>query len=156
MATTFTFDPENALRPTIKADGPETEFTVQELYSDWMDWLQADPANHSHLPIFADGTGNVAPEGNKSLGGSFSPQFYFMLNGWVFEPQDADGITTIVGNLFADPAKPTREIIQYPVGYDATVKILYSNQAQIDYATLLAEIIAAKQAAQAALATNFV
>lgn len=153
---TFQFLPENSYGPLIKADIGVDAFTVQELYSDWMDWLQADPANHAHLPIFADGTGNIAPEGNKSLGAAgLSPQFYFVLNGWCFEPQDANGVTTITGNLFPDPNNP-RPIICYPVGYDATVEIRYSNQAQQDYATMLAEIILAKQAAQGALATNFV
>ena len=65
-------------------------------------------------------------------------------------------MTTITGNLFPDPNNPNRPLVCYPVGYDATVEIRYSNQAQIDYATLLAEVIAAKQAAQGALATNFV
>lgn len=146
---TFSFLPENSYGPLIKAGSGSDDFTVQELYSDWMDWLQDDPANQSHLPAFI-------PSGNQFLGGTYSPVYLFMMNGWCFEPQDADGVTTVRGNLFPDPENSTREIVCYPAGYDATVKILYSDQAQIDYADLVARLDAILAAANTAVATNFV
>ena len=58
---TFTFLPENPYGPLYKAQAGTDAFTVQELYSDWMDWLQADPANQGQPRLFD------APEGNKNL-----------------------------------------------------------------------------------------
>ena len=108
-----------------------------------MDWVQAASANHAHPQA-------MRPSGNESLGGTTSPEYVFMLNGWVVEPQDANHTLTIQGNLYPDPDNPDRPLIAYPPGYDVTVVIERSDQAQY-----LDEIIKAKQAAQGALATNF-
>ena len=92
-----TFDGVNRI---IDVDFGITELDAQiDLYSDWKEWvLETGQANAKYLQAFRTVAGD--PIG----GGKFIAPYFFLLNGWIIRPHDADHELLVEGNLYADPA----------------------------------------------------
>ena len=90
----FTFDGPNKI---ISVTTGTVQFSSGELYSRWKQWC-ADGDNAKYDTAFA---GSV---GGESLGGGVSVGAYFFIqNGWVIRPQEADHQLLVSGNLFPIP-----------------------------------------------------
>ena len=92
----FTFDGANK-RITISTG--TVAFNASDAYSRWKDWIQEDPARLQYLPAYDTSVG-----GNDLGGGIEVGQYYFIQNGWVIRPQEADHTLNVTGNLFPSPA----------------------------------------------------
>lgn len=97
----FSFDGLNKL---ITLDFGVTEFEVQDMYSDWKEWVHI-PGNAKWLAVFAT-------IGGESIGGGQTISPYFqMINGWKIRPHEANHLLTVIGNLItddeSDPFLPT-------------------------------------------------
>ena len=97
MADVVTFDPVN-LRIVEIDSGGDNELNVVEVYSEWKDWLLADPSRLGHPPAFRE-VGGDPISGTQSLGIT-----YFLSNHWKIRPAERDHKLTLAGNLFTDPA----------------------------------------------------
>jgi len=91
-----TFDGANKI---IDVNFGETSLDAQiDLYSDWKEWvLETGSANARYLQAFRTTAGDpIGP-------GKFIAPYFFLLNGWVIRPHDADHELLVEGNLYADP-----------------------------------------------------
>jgi hypothetical protein len=97
MAQVVTFDPD-ALR-IIEVDvGGDNEIQVREIYSEWKDWILADPAVRLGYPQALRVVGGDTISATRNLGSTF-----FLCNGWRLRPAERTHHLTLVGNLFTDP-----------------------------------------------------
>lgn len=95
--------------------------TAQAIYRAWVDWI-ATSDNAKYLPAFRS-------VGGDDLGGGLSiPPYYFLQNGWLVRPMEANQTLTITGNLFVDgggdPVVPTLG------AYNVLTKLVVPVQAQ--------------------------
>ena len=90
----FTFDGINKL---IVVDNGVTSFDVATLYSEWKRWAVAVD-NIKYEEAFADSVG-----GNPLGSGLELGSYYFLQNGWLIRPQEANHTLLITGNLFPIP-----------------------------------------------------
>lgn len=98
MADIVTFDPDTLRIIEINPDGYDNELNVQEIYSEWKDWLLADQARLAYPQAFRYVGADPISE-TQSLGTT-----YFLINGWRIRPSENNHRLTLVGNLFTDPA----------------------------------------------------
>lgn len=73
-----------------------TSITASELWSAYVDWLDADSDNHRWGAALSQ-TG-----GDDLGGGLYIPVYIFLLNGWRVRPMESNHTLTITGNLFVD------------------------------------------------------
>ncbi len=91
----FTFDGVNKV---ISCGLGTVSFSAQEVYSRWKDWIQEDPSRAKYPSAFSNSLGG------DSLGGGVTVGAYFFLqNGWLIRPQEADHQLILSGNLFPIP-----------------------------------------------------
>ena len=90
----FTFDGPNKL---IILDPGTTQVSVSDIYSRWKDWA-SDVDNSKFVRAFEDSVG-----GNPLGGGVLLGAYYFLTNGWLIRPQEADHTLIVEGNLFPVP-----------------------------------------------------
>lgn len=91
----FTFDGPNKI---ISLTLGTVQFSSSEVYSRWKDWCQEDSSRLKYEPAFANSVGG------ESLGAStLVGAYYFLQNGWVIRPQEADHQLVVSGNLFPIP-----------------------------------------------------
>ena len=90
----FTFDGPNKL---IILDAGTTQVSVSDIYSRWKDWA-SDVDNSKFVRAFEDSVG-----GNPLGGGVLLGAYYFLTNGWLVRPQEADHTLIVEGNLFPVP-----------------------------------------------------
>jgi len=91
-----TFDGVNRI---IDVDFGVEELNVQiDLYSDWKEWiLEPHEANAKFTQTFRTVAGDpIGP-------GKFISPYFFLLNGWVIRPHNANHQLLVEGNLYADP-----------------------------------------------------
>lgn len=91
----FTFDGVNKRITLVSGT---VQFSSSEIYSRWKDWCQEDPDRLKYLPAFANSVG-----GDSLGGGTLVGAYYFLQNGWVIRPQEADHQLVVSGNLFPIP-----------------------------------------------------
>lgn len=91
----FTFDGPNK-RITLSTG--TVQFSSSEIYSRWKDWCQEDSDRLKYDPAFANSVG-----GDSLGGGVLVGAYYFLQNGWVIRPQEADHQLVVSGNLFPIP-----------------------------------------------------
>lgn len=91
----FTFDGVNK-RITLSTG--TVQFSSSGVYSRWKDWVQEDPDRLKYPPAFANSVG-----GDSLGGGTLVGAYYFLQNGWVIRPQEADHQLVVSGNLFPIP-----------------------------------------------------
>lgn len=91
----FTFDGPNK-RITLTTG--TVQFSSSEIYSRWKDWLADDSDRLKYEPAFANSVG-----GDSLGGGVLVGAYYFLQNGWVIRPQEADHQLVVSGNLFPIP-----------------------------------------------------
>lgn len=116
----FTFD--GVTRRVILTAGT-TEFTVEDLWSRWVDWyLTGD--NSKYLPAMRS-VGGDPISATKSLGSSF-----FMINDWRIRPQEADHWLRVTGNLFTDPAGSSPYVPTLGV-FNVTIEATVSNLSDV-------------------------
>lgn len=91
---TITFD-GHTKEITIGYDGPITETSAAELYSEWKRWVQA--GNAQYLPAFGESVG-----GNELGGGNELSGYYFVRNdlGWSIHPSEENYEIRIAGDLY--------------------------------------------------------
>jgi hypothetical protein len=88
-----TFDGPNKL---IIVDFGITELTAQvDLYSDWKEWM-AISDNSKYLQALRTVAGDPTKPGQL-----ISP-YYFLMNGWLIRPHEADHELSIDGNLYGE------------------------------------------------------
>jgi hypothetical protein len=90
----YTFDGTNKL---IILDPGTLTLNVQDMYSRWKDWAKLTD-NIKYSPTFANSIGGEPLGGGLTVGG-----YFFMQNGWLIRPQEADHTLTVNGNLFPIP-----------------------------------------------------
>lgn len=86
----------------IGYEGPITETSATEIYSEWKEWVMAD--NAQYLPAFGESVG-----GNELGGGVGLSGYYFVRNdlGWRLIHDENDYEIRISGDLYpADTAIP--------------------------------------------------
>ena len=99
MAQVATFDPLT-LRIIELAVSGDTSIDWIEVYSEWKDWVLADPiARGGYPPAFRVVGGEERGGGAPRLGTTF-----FLCNGWKFRPAEYSHHVTINGNIVTDPA----------------------------------------------------
>lgn len=91
----FTFDGPNK-RITLTTG--TVQFSSSEIYSRWKDWCAEDSDRLKYLPAFGNSVG-----GDSLGGGTLVGAYYFLQNGWVIRPQEADHQLVVSGNLFPIP-----------------------------------------------------
>ena len=91
----FTFDGPNK---RIDVSLGTVQFSAAEIYSRWKDWVQESPVRGKYLPAFGLSVG-----GDSLGGGVLVGAYYFLQNGWVIRPQEADHQLIVSGNLFPVP-----------------------------------------------------
>lgn len=91
----FTFDGPNK-RITLSTG--TVQFSSSEIYSRWKDWCAEDSDRLKYDPAFANSVG-----GDSLGGGVLVGAYYFLQNGWVIRPQEADHQLVVSGNLFPIP-----------------------------------------------------
>lgn len=87
----------NGITKVISLTGGTTSFDVEDLYSRWKDWVLLSD-NSKFPPAFGESVGN-----NALGGGVFLGKYFFLINGWVIRPQEANHILVVNGNLFPFP-----------------------------------------------------
>ena len=102
---TYTFDGPNKL---VILDAGVTSFTAADVYSRWKDWV-AESDNAKYETAFGLSEGG-APLG----GGVFSGSYYFIQNGWLIRPQEANHTLDVPGDLY--PVPDTAEIFAPTLG----------------------------------------
>ena len=90
----FTFDGPNNV---ISVSTGVVQFSAGELYSRWKQWC-ADGDNTKYAAAFANSVGGESLGGGVYVGG-----YYFLQNGWLIRPQEADHQLLVSGNLFPIP-----------------------------------------------------
>jgi hypothetical protein len=90
----FTFDGANKL---IICDPGVTAFTAADVYSRWKDWVR-DGTNSKWDRAFENSLGGDPLGGGTNLG-----SYFFLTNGWVIRPQEANHQLIVTGNLFPVP-----------------------------------------------------
>lgn len=110
----FTFDGANKL---IIIDSGVTAFDAQDLYSEWKQWVQSNPANAAWLPAFRTVGGDSLTPGIKA------GAYYFIANnfGWRIKPPEEDCNITITGNLAPEDSA---QIIFVPTDGNFTAAII--------------------------------
>ena len=95
MPAVVTFDPTNHPPLIVEIDtGGDNELDVAKVYSDWKNWLLADPSRLGYSKAFSQVGGDpITPTQN--LGSTF-----FLENGWRFRPAERNHKLTLVGNIF--------------------------------------------------------
>jgi hypothetical protein len=98
MAAVVTFDPINLRIVEIDTGLPVNELSILEVYSEWKDWLLADPSRLGYPQAFrvvgGDPISDVA-----NLGSTF-----FLVNGWRIRPAEYSHKLVLSGNVYTDPA----------------------------------------------------
>ena len=72
-------------------------FNAGEIYSRWKQWCSFSD-NAKYPPAFAGSVGGEALGSNLFVGG-----YFFLQNGWVIRPMEADHQLIVSGNLFPIP-----------------------------------------------------
>lgn len=90
----YTFDGNNKL---IVIDSGVTSFSVSDLYSRWKEWFSVAD-NAKYQTAFGNSVG-----GNPLGGGLFLGSYYFLQNGWLIKPQEANHTLEVFGNLYPIP-----------------------------------------------------
>lgn len=88
----FNFDGANKL---ITINSGVTSFDAQDMYSEWKNWVLANPINAAWLPAFRTVGGDSLTPGIKA------GAYYFIANnyGWRIKPPEEDCNIVITGNL---------------------------------------------------------
>ena len=90
----FTFDGVNKL---IIIDNGVTSIGVGDMYSRWKDWFALSD-NSKYETAFGNSVG-----GNNLGGGISLGSYYFLQNGWLIRPHEANHVLEVTGNLFPIP-----------------------------------------------------
>ncbi len=112
----YTFDGPNKL---IILSSGTTEVPVAHLYSRWKEWMLLSD-NSKYLPGMRS-VGGDPISATKNLGATF-----FLTNGWVIRPQEADHRLTVAGNLYTDPAGSS-PFVSTLGAYNVTIEMQVSN-----------------------------
>jgi hypothetical protein len=97
MADVVTFVPLDLRIVEISASG-DNSLDIVEIYSEWKDWLLADPLNQRYPPAFSVVGGEPKTE-IESLDTT-----YFLLNNWKIRPSEEDHMLVLNGNLYTAPS----------------------------------------------------
>lgn len=94
MADVVTFDPDNLRIVEINSGLAVNALSVKEIYSEWKDWLLADPARLGYPQAFTP-VGGDPTTGSDALGVTT-----FLENGWKIRPAEYSHKLQLDGNLF--------------------------------------------------------
>ena len=97
MPDVVTFDPIN-LRIVEIDGGALNVLQWREIYSEWKDWVLANPQRQGFPQAFRVVGGDPISD-TENLGSTF-----FLLEPWKFRPAELDHSLVVEGNLFTDPA----------------------------------------------------
>jgi len=99
VAQVASFDPLTLRIVELSVSG-DTSIDWIEIYSEWKDWVLADPiARGGYPPAFRVVGGEERGGGAPRLGTTF-----FLCNGWRFRPAEYSHHVTLNGNIVTDPA----------------------------------------------------
>jgi hypothetical protein len=94
MADVVTFDPVSLLIVEIDTATPINTISAQEIYSEWKDWLLADPSRLGAPQAFTPIGGDPISETN-NLGVTL-----FLENGWRIRPAEYSHKLIVQGNVY--------------------------------------------------------
>lgn len=126
----FTFDGVNKL---IIINNGVTSIGVGDMYSRWKDWVALSD-NAKYEIAFGESVG-----GNNLGGGLTLGSYYFLQNGWVIRPQEANHVLEVTGNLF--PIPDTAPLFTSTVG-SYNVQIIMRNSSLTQGVATTADISA--------------
>ena len=99
MPAIVTFDPTNLRIIEINTGSPLVNtISIREIYSEWKDWLLADPTRKGYPQAFRY-VGADPVSDTEELGSTF-----FLLFPWKIRPAEYDHELILEGNIFTDPA----------------------------------------------------
>ena len=125
----YTFDGLNKL---IILDPGVTSFSVSDIYSRWKEWVQLSDNAKYEIAFSTSVGGN--PLGNGLLLGAY----YFITNGWLIRPQEANHTLDIDGNLF--PIPDTADIFAQTIGnFNVSIRSQFSSLTQQANPTAIAQ-----------------
>lgn len=118
MPAVVTFAPLDLRIIEISAGG-DNELRIDEIYSEWKDWLLADPTRVGYPPAFRQ-VGSDPTSDTENLGTTF-----FLTGGWRIRPAESDHRLVLTGNMYTDPAgfspvAPTLGGYTVPVEYQVS------------------------------------
>lgn len=105
MPAVVTFDPVNLIIEEINTGLEVNETDLFEIYSEWKDWLLADPGARLGYPQAFRQVGSDPISDIQNLGATL-----FIGGGWKLRPAEYDHQWLINGNLFTDPAGERRTV----------------------------------------------
>lgn len=116
----FTFD---GVTKIISIDAGVTSFSAGQVYSAWKQWVQTAD-NAKYQAAFGNSVGGEPLGGGVSVG-----TYYFIQNGWVIRPQEANHILAVSGNLF--PVPDTASVFTNTLGnYNVLISMKTSSLTQ--------------------------
>jgi len=102
MAAVVTFDGPNRRITEINTGLPTTDLSLQEVYSEWKEWVKLSSTNAGIIQAFRY-AGADPVSATEETGTTF-----FIMNGWKLVPADYAHQLNINGNLFTDPPGASR------------------------------------------------
>lgn len=85
----------NGVTKVITLDVGVVAFNAIDLYSDWKDWILL--SDNSKYPQAMSNVG-----GEDIGGGATISPYFFVINGWVIKPQEANHTLVVTGNLISE------------------------------------------------------
>jgi len=119
MPAVVTFDPTNLWIVEVDTAADTNEVNLVEIYSEWKDWLLADPTRLGYPPAFRPVGGDPVDDVN-----NLAITYFLNVNdGWRLKPAEYDHQWQINGNIFTDPAGLRRTV---PTDGAYTVEVTFN------------------------------
>jgi len=140
MADVVTFNPTNLRIIEINTGSPASnEIDIQEMYSEWKDWLLADSSRMRYPQAFRYVGGDPISDTD------FLGSTYFLNTGagWRIRPAEYDHRLILHGNLFTDPFGDVPVVTTlgtYTVAVESKVSTLVETVTSVETAQVISAV----------------